>query len=69
MKKTLVIEGMMCMHCQRHVTSALQAVEGVQEVDVNLEAKTATVVLASDVADDVLASAVTEQGYTVVSVN
>ena len=69
MKKTLVIEGMMCMHCQRHVTNALQAVEGVQEVDVNLESKTATVVLASDVADDVLASAVTEQGYTVVSVN
>ncbi len=68
MKKTLVIEGMMCMHCQRHVTNALQGLEGVQEVVVDLEAKTAVVTLVSDVADDVLANAVTEQGYTVVSV-
>lgn len=69
MKKTLIIEGMMCMHCQRHVTNALQALDGVQEVVVDLEAKTATVTLANDVANDILASAVTEQGYTVVSVD
>jgi len=69
MKKTLIIEGMMCMHCQRHVTNALQAVEGVEDVVVDLEAKSAVVTLASDVADEVLAAAVTEQGYTVVSVD
>ena len=67
MKKELIIEGMMCKHCQAHVLKALSAVEGVSEVDVNLEAKKATVTLANEVADDALKAVVVDAGYDVVS--
>ena len=67
MTKTMTINGMMCAHCQAHVEKALNAIDGVTAV-VDLAAKTATVTLACDVADDVLKNAVTEAGYEVVSI-
>ena len=67
MTKTMTINGMMCAHCQAHVEKALNAIDGVTAV-VDLEAKTATVTLTHDVADDALKNAVTEAGYEVVSI-
>ena len=67
MKKVLIVDGMMCAHCQAHVQKALAGVEGVTEAVVDLESKKATVTLAQDVADQVLLDAVTEAGYTPVS--
>ena len=64
-KKTLTIEGMMCQHCVAHVTKALQGVNGVTAVEVNLEKKTAVVGISEAVADETLISAVTEAGYEV----
>ncbi|MBQ3106171.1 MAG: metal-transporting ATPase, partial [Eggerthellaceae bacterium] len=63
MEKTLNVEGMMCMHCVSHVKKALEAIEGVSEVVVDLEGKTATVTLAADVADEALVAAVVDAGY------
>lgn len=65
MTKVISIEGMMCNHCTGTVQKALEAVEGVKAVTMSLEQKNATVELASDVADDVLAKAVTDAGYEV----
>ena len=65
MKRELKIEGMMCQHCVRHVTDALQAVEGVEKADVDLKKKRAVVTLSAPVGDDVLAAAVTQAGYEV----
>lgn len=65
MKKTIMVEGMMCQHCVKHVNDALAKVEGVSEVVVNLEGKKAEVTLSADVSDDVLAKAVTDEGYEV----
>ena len=67
MKKTLVVEGMMCEHCKMHVEKALAGVAGVDSAQVDLEKKTATVSLAEDVADQVLMDAVKEAGYEPVS--
>lgn len=67
MKKVLIVDGMMCAHCQAHVQKALAGVEGVTEAVVDLESKKATVTLAQDVADQALMDAVTEAGYTPVS--
>ena len=67
MKKTLVVEGMMCEHCKMHVEKALAGVAGVDSAQVDLEKKTATVSMAEDVADQVLMDAVTEAGYEPVS--
>ncbi len=67
MTKKIVIEGMMCGHCSAAVEKALNAIPGVQAA-VDLSAKTATVTLSGEVADELLAKAVTDAGYTVVSI-
>ena len=63
MKKTILVDGMMCMHCVKHVTDALGQVDGVKKAEVSLENKTAVVELTKEVADDVLLAAVREAGY------
>ena len=68
MTKTMTINGMMCAHCQAHVEKALNAIDGVTAT-VDLAAKTATVTLSHEVADEVLKNAVTEAGYEVVSID
>lgn len=65
MQKTLRVEGMMCEHCVAHVTKALQGVEGVDSVDVNLKKKTAVVTFSESVSDEQLTAAVADAGYTV----
>lgn len=68
MKKVLVVDGMMCAHCQGRVESVLNAIKGVKSAAVNLEAKTATVELSESVGDDVLSAAVSGAGYPVLSI-
>ena len=65
MKKTLKIEGMMCQRCVAHVTKALQDMDGVISVEVNLKKKTAIVELSVEIADETFISAITEAGYEV----
>ena len=40
---TITIEGMTCNHCVASIKSAISEIEGIKEVDVNLQTKTATV--------------------------
>ena len=65
MKKTLKIEGMMCQRCVAHVTKALQEMEGVASVEVNLKKKTAIVELSAEISDETFISTITEAGYEV----
>ena len=69
MKKTLIIEGMMCNHCRTHAEKALAAVDGVLEASVTLEDKTARLTLAGEVADEVLIKAVSDAGYEATVIN
>ncbi len=41
--KTFTVPGMHCGHCKASVTEELQAVVGVEHVDVNLDTKRVTV--------------------------
>ena len=68
MTKKIVIDGMMCAHCQGRVEQALNAVDGVQAA-VDLDSKTATVTISNNVSDEKLRDAVTAVGYTVISIN
>ena len=68
MKKTMIIEGMMCHHCTGRVEKTLAAIDGVEAVEMSLEGKSATLTLTKDVDNKVLTDAVTEAGYEVVSV-
>lgn len=68
MKKIITIDGMSCEHCAGAVKNAIEALENVKSAKVDLKKKTATVKLKNDVADDVLSAAVTEAGFTPISV-
>lgn len=67
MTKTMKIEGMMCSHCSGRVEQALNALEGVT-AKVDLEKKSAYLTLSAPVSEETLKAAVTDAGYTVVSV-
>lgn len=67
MEKTLKIEGMTCEHCSARVEKALNSIEGVTAT-VNLDAKTAHVVMTKAVSDEDLAYPVINAGYEVTSV-
>lgn len=59
---TIQIEGMMCMHCVAHVKEALQKVNGVKNVNVNLNEKNA-VVQGISLKKDELICAIENIGY------
>jgi heavy metal translocating P-type ATPase len=65
MAKTMKIEGMMCAHCSGRVEKALNGLPGVTAT-VDLAAGTASVT--GDASDETLTKAVTDAGYTVVSI-
>lgn len=65
MKKTIVIEGMMCQHCVAHVKKALEGLG--LNADVDLAAKRA--VVEGDASDDAIRQAITDAGYEVKSID
>ena len=68
MTKNIMIEGMKCEHCAKFVTKALQAVDGVESVAVDLAAKKATVNAKTNVSNAALTAAVTEAGFEVTGI-
>ena len=64
MSKTVKVEGMMCQHCVAHVKKALEALAGVQSVEVSLEQKQAVLTCSDEVADAAIKAAIEEAGYT-----
>lgn len=65
-KVTLNVEGMTCGHCQSAVTGALQGLEGVVEVDVQLDKGTADITYdKSKISVDQMKEAIEDQGYDV----
>lgn len=63
MKKTIKIEGMMCQHCVKAATKALEGVAGVTAVTVSLEDKQA--VVEGSATDEALTAAIVDAGYEV----
>ena len=59
---TYRVAGMSCGHCEQAVSTELQAVEGVEAVDVDLETKLVTV-RGHDLDDQALRAAIDEAGY------
>ncbi|QIK69617.1 heavy-metal-associated domain-containing protein [Erysipelothrix sp. HDW6C] len=65
MEKEFKVNGMTCGGCVRHVTHALNELEGVSNVNVDLETGIAKVVVSETVTDDQIVNAVKESGYSV----
>lgn len=68
MKKTIHVEGMMCMHCVGHVEKALRGVPGVKGVTVSLDDQNAIVDVDESVSNDALTAAVKNAGYEVTGI-
>jgi len=68
MEKTLIIEGMMCGNCARHVEGALKSVDGITRVVVDLKGGKAVIGLNKDVDQHTLAAAIDHAGYTLKAV-
>ena len=64
-ERTYAITGMTCSHCVAAVTKELEAVAGVDAVDVSLDRGAATVV--GDVDAAAVVAAVAEAGYEAVA--
>lgn len=68
MERTLTVEGMSCAHCERAVKEALGELEGVSNVDVDLDSKQ-VIVNGEGLVDEKLKSAIEDAGYDVVKIN
>lgn len=68
MIKKISIEGMSCDHCVNHVKEALSELDGVTNVNVNLDEKSAVLEFLDDVKDEDIKATIDEVGYEVVGI-
>ncbi|MDI6763188.1 MAG: copper ion binding protein [Thermodesulfobacteriota bacterium] len=66
MMTTLKVKGMNCQHCVMSVTKALNQLNGVQNVQVDLEKGEVRFENTKEVSKDEIAKAITDAGYEVV---
>ncbi len=66
--KTLVYEipNMSCVSCYEVITQTLNTLNGVKKFEVNLEAKTADIVVEDSFAENTVVEALKKQGYRAV---
>ncbi len=67
MKMNLKVEGMSCQHCVMAVSNALFAIDGVENVQIQLDAK-AVFVQGENLSEKAIRDAIDEAGYDVVEV-
>lgn len=68
MKKEIEIEGMMCENCVKHVTKALESIDGVKKAKVSLKKKNALINSSKEISNDLIKDKVADIGYTVVNI-
>lgn len=68
MRKIISIDGMHCEHCSTAVAEALQALPGVQNIQVSLPDKQAVLEAGSN-SDESLRNAIEDIGFDVISIS
>ncbi len=63
MTKTVVIEGMMCGHCEARVKKLLESMDGITEAVVSHEAGTAVITAEKEPDEAAIRKAIEEEGY------
>ncbi len=69
MEKVIIIEGMMCPHCENRVKTLLEELPEVIKANVSHTEGTAKITLSADIKNEALASLITNAGYTVKEIN
>lgn len=67
--KTISIEGMQCNHCKMTVEKALSSIDGVTNVEVSLENKTAVIETSKEILDNTIKNVIEDSGFTVTEIN
>ncbi|WMM24582.1 cation transporter [Tissierella sp. MB52-C2] len=67
MKKTLLVEGMSCGHCENAVKNALKGLDGVSKVEVNLSSKSVEVE-GEGLNDILIKGAIEDAGYDLIEI-
>lgn len=65
MEKIIKVEGMSCGHCESSVKERLLEIDGIEEVEVNLETKEVEI-KGKKIEDDVIKMAIDEIGFEVI---
>ncbi len=67
MKKTLLVEGMSCGHCEKAVKNALKELDGVSKVEVDLASKKVEVE-GEGLNDILIKGAIDDAGYDLIEI-
>lgn len=67
-KKKILVEGMKCENCARHVKETLYGVEEVLSADVNLAEKVAIIETSSDLSNESIKLAISNEKYKVIGI-
>lgn len=67
MSKVIKIEGMSCEKCVAHVKEALENIEGIENVTVDLKEGKA-IIEENNVSDEIIKEAIEDEGYDVISI-
>ena len=59
----IMVNGMMCAHCEAHVKKALEAIDGIESAVASHEENLVTITNSKDVDENLIKAAVTEAGY------
>ena len=63
------IQGMTCSSCSSHVEKALNSLEGVLKVEVDLEDKKAVIEMEKEIEDSRILEVIEEAGFVVKQIN
>lgn len=67
--KIIEIEGMQCNHCKMSVEKALNELDGITKVEVNIESKKAIIEINKKIENNKIKEAIEKVGFTVKSIN
>ena len=69
MKKTIIVDGMMCEHCENRIKNAIEKIDGVKNVIANHNTKEVVVEFDKDIEDYQFKNAIESEDYKFVSIN
>jgi len=67
--KEILIDGMQCNHCKMTVEKVLNRIEGVKQVEVDLEEKKAIITSTRKIEDEIIRQRIEEEGFVVKEIN
>ena len=68
MEKIMIVSGMSCGHCVQRVKNALSQLEGVENVEVNLQEKKVVITTSIELDHALLTETVDDAGYDVIEI-